>query len=191
MAAVDETEAIELTDLAIRIVQSAGDDKPAEAELCRAFAPRIRMYGLRRLADPHRVSDFTQEVLIIVLEALRGGRVEKPASIAAFMLSTCRVVALDWRRNRARRDDLFARYVRELIPCVEAPSVAADQQRLGQCLDGLPPREFQVIYEYFMRDKAVDEIAAALQTSAGNVRVLRHRAIVRLRQCMSAAENES
>ena len=41
---------------------SAGRDRDAEGELCRRFAPRIRLYGLRHLGDEDRARDL--EVLV-------------------------------------------------------------------------------------------------------------------------------
>jgi RNA polymerase sigma-70 factor, ECF subfamily len=187
----ETTELAALAALADRVARSAGDDKQAEEQLCRAFARRIRLYGLRQLRDSHAAGDFTQEVLIVVLEALRAGRIEKPESIAAFMLGTCRTVVRDWRRNQARRGSLLTQYVTELLPRVEPEQVPFDRARLGQCLDELPSRERQVIYDSFMLEKAVDQIAASLETSVGNVRVLRHRAIAKLRVCMDGQERAS
>lgn len=39
----------------------------------------------------------------------------------------------------------------------------------------------------FFRERSADEIAEVLETTAGNVRVVRHRAVAQLRQCLEAA----
>lgn len=54
---------------------SSGSDR--EAELFRRMAPRIRLYGLRHLRDPHAAEDLMQQVLITALEALRAGRLRE------------------------------------------------------------------------------------------------------------------
>ncbi len=41
--------------------------RAAEAELCRRFAPRIRLYGLRHLRDQDRARDLVQAVLLAAL----------------------------------------------------------------------------------------------------------------------------
>jgi DNA-directed RNA polymerase specialized sigma24 family protein len=38
----------------------------------------------------------------------------------------------------------------------------------------------------FLEERSADEIATALATRAGNVRVIRHRALGFLRQCLDA-----
>ncbi|MCU0806038.1 MAG: hypothetical protein MUF79_13285 [Burkholderiales bacterium] len=40
----------------------------------------------------------------------------------------------------------------------------------------------------FFEDKPADEVGAELATSGGNVRVIRHRALARLRKCLGVEE---
>ena len=43
----------------------------------------------------------------------------------------------------------------------------------------------------FFADKQADEVGAELSISGGNVRVIRHRALARLRECMGAGERRT
>jgi DNA-directed RNA polymerase specialized sigma24 family protein len=64
----------------------------------------------------------------------------------------------------------------------EAPEpLALDPDRLAKCLEALPERERSVVLLTFVADKAAGEVGAELGLSAGNVRVIRHRALARLR----------
>jgi RNA polymerase sigma-70 factor (ECF subfamily) len=63
-----------------------------------------------------------------------------------------------------------------------------DRDRLAACLEALSERERSVVVLSFFEDKSADEVGAELATSAGNVRVIRHRALARLRKCMGAEE---
>jgi RNA polymerase sigma-70 factor, ECF subfamily len=45
-----------------------------------------------------------------------------------------------------------------------------------------------VIVMTFYDDRPADTVAADLNLSAGNVRVIRHRALARLRNCLTAKE---
>ena len=72
---------------------------------------------------------------------------------------------------------------------VEAPEpLALDPDRLAGCLEGLSERERSVVVMSFFADKPADEVAKEIGTSGGNVRVIRHRALGRLRDCMGADE---
>jgi RNA polymerase sigma-70 factor (ECF subfamily) len=67
----------------------------------------------------------------------------------------------------------------------EAPEpLALDPDRLAACLEALSERERSVVVLGFFSDKAADAVGAELGISGGNVRVIRHRAITRLRECM-------
>src|SRR5512141_2847316 len=51
-----------------------GGDVAAETELYRRLAPRVRLYGLKHLRDAQAASDLVQQVLMLTLERLRGGK---------------------------------------------------------------------------------------------------------------------
>ena len=94
-------------------------DSAAESELYRRLAPRVRLYGLRHLRDPHAARDLVQQVLLLTLE------------------------------------------------------------RLAE-------RERSVVAMSFFADQPADQVGTALGLSGANVRVIRHRALGRLRQCLDA-----
>lgn len=107
------------SELVQRIARSI-DTRAAEAELCRRFAPRIRLYGLRHLRSEDRASDLVQGVLLA----------------------------------------------------------------LSTCLTKLDPRSRTVLLLSFEAEHSADEIAQLIDSSAGNVRVVRHRALAQLRRCL-------
>ena len=160
------------------------DRAEAEAELCRRFAPRIRLYGLRHLRDPHAAADLVQQVLVTTLERLRAGEIREPERIASFVLGTCRMTALDMKRSAARRQALLETWgaVEEAVQAAEPRPL--DEARLAHCLEALAERERSVIVLAFAGDKSAEETGAELGLTAGNVRVIRHRALARLRDCM-------
>lgn len=176
-----------LDDAALaRRVAAAGPrvDSAAEAELYRRLAPRVRLYGLRHLRDPHAAHDLMQQVLLMTLERLRAGKLREPERIASFVLGTARMVVLEIRRGSWRRESLLEMYgdTEEAFEAPEPFTLNADQ--LASCLEALAERERTVVSLTFFADKSGDEVAKDLGLSAGNVRVIRHRALARLRTCM-------
>ena len=159
-------------------------DAAAEAELYRRLAPRVRLYGLRHLRDPHAAHDLMQQVLLMTLERLRDGRLREPERIVSFVLGMCRLVVLEIRRGSWRREKLLATYG-DTAEAVEGPEPAElDTDKLAACLEALAERERTVVVLTFFADRSGDEVATELGLTAGNVRVIRHRALVRLRACM-------
>ena len=174
----------DLDDGAVARRVAGGGDARAEAELYRRLARRVRLYGLRHLRDAQAAADLVQQVLLTTLERLRAGEVREPDKIASFVLGMCRMTVLEIRRGSRRREELLAVYG-DLEETYEAPEpLALDRDRLAGCLEALAERERSVVLLTFFADKPGDEVAAELGLSAGNVRVIRHRALGRLRECM-------
>jgi RNA polymerase sigma-70 factor, ECF subfamily len=172
-------------ELARRVAAQSGDPA-AEAELCRRFMRRAFHYGLKHLRDEAAANDLAQEALLTVLSALREGRVDDPDRVASFVLGTCRLLASGWQRREQRRLGLSLRLPVEMQ--LEPAELAVTPERLHGCLERLAVREQRVLFMSFHEDRSADEIATALGLSAGNVRVLRHRLLAGLRQCVETSE---
>ena len=171
--------------LARRVAAAEGRaDAEAETELYRRLAPRVRLYGLRHLRDRDAAADLVQQVLLMTLERLRAGKLREPDKLASFVLGTCRMTVLEMRRGSWRREKLLALYG-DTEEAVEPPEpLALDPDRLAGCLEALAERERSVVMLTFFADQPGDAVAAELGLSPGNVRVIRHRALARLRRCL-------
>ena len=179
-------DASENAELVRRIAARDDGARAAEVALCRRFAPRAQLYGRKHLRDEERARDLSQAVMLAVIEAVRAGRVEDPARVDRFILGTCRNVAHRMREVEARTEptDVAELDVLAHVPVAEHMDAGA----LARCLSELDGRDRTVVLLSFTEGKPAGEIAAALQTTAGNVRVLRHRAIAQLRRCMDACQ---
>jgi RNA polymerase sigma-70 factor (ECF subfamily) len=178
---------IELNDAELVLQIGAGSNRAMEAELCGRMAPRIRLYGLRHLRDAQAAEDLVQQVLITTLEALRAGRLRQPEKLASFVLGTCRMTVLDLRRGAQRRDRLLEQFGADLLAPVQPSMRHLDHEKLTRCLQNLKERERAVIVMTFYDERGGADVAGFLGISEANVRVIRHRAIQQLRECMWVA----
>ena len=170
--------------LARRIAEGGEDSQPAEAELYRRLAPRVRLYGLRHLRQRADADDLAQDVMLLTFDALRAGQVREPERLASFVLGTCRrVVSGSWR-GVARRERLLERYGRDLVPAAVGAEPLLDREQLAECLKRLGERERSVVVLSFFVERPGDEIARELGLEPGHLRVVRHRALARLRTCL-------
>jgi RNA polymerase sigma-70 factor (ECF subfamily) len=185
MAATPGAKEASDAELAARV---RGGDGEAEAELFRRLAPRIRLYGLRHLRDRSAADDLVQDVLLMTFDSLRAGKVREEERLASYVLGMCRRVAIEAARGTARRQRLLDRFGPDLAPPAwvhdEAP---LDSGRLTACMERLAERERSVVVLSFYADRDASQIASELGLSPANVRVLRHRALARLRDCMGGA----
>ena len=178
-------EGLTEAELVRRIARQEGA-RQAEAELCRRFAPRVRLYGLRHLRSEDRAADLVQAVLLGVLQAAREGRIAEPEHVDRFVLGTCRHIAQRSRQIAAR---LTPTEASQLDVAITLPDVErVDTGALIRCLGKLDLRARSVLLLSFQAESGTDEIAQQLAISAANVRVVRHRALARLRKCLDGAE---
>ena len=178
-------EAVSDEALARRIAGGpAGSTDAEESELYRRFAPRVRLYGRRHLRSDAGADDLAQEVLLLTIERLRAGEVEKLEQIGSFILGTSRMMCHSERRVVRRREALAARFIDTSVETAPPSLSALDGRRVAACLRGLAERERLVVLLTYYADRDAPRIAEDLKLSPGAVRVIRHRAIARLRDCV-------
>ena len=177
----------DLSDAQLVARISQGSSPEAEAELVRRMAPRIRLYGLRHLREESAAEDLMQDVLINTIESLRAGRLRDPEKLASFVLGTCRMTVLDLRRGARRRARLLEMFGTDLLSVARQPEPALDRERLAHCVEGLKERERTIIVMSFFDEQTGSGVASFLGLSEANVRVIRHRAVNSLRECMGVS----
>lgn len=173
-----------LSDLVARAGRA---ERAAEEMVCLRFAPAVRAFARRRLRGADAVDEFTQDVLLLTIEALRGGRVEDPERLGGFVLGICRTLAFDRARQRERRQQLWETYgvALEVVSVEAAHRETYEVIHLEDCLSQLSGRARELIRLGYMESRGHDEVARALDISESNARVLRHRTLANLRECMS------
>lgn len=174
--------AVSDAEIVARIGARTADVRAAEAELCRRFGPRAHLYGLRHLRDEERARDLAQAVLLVVLEAVRGGRIDDPTRLDRFVLGTCRNLARRIREQDRRAEPTDDEHLDVLASVPELDVI--DVRALVRCLTTLDERGRSVVHLSFHQERSAEQIAAELGTTAGNVRVVRHRAVAQLRRCL-------
>ena len=176
------------TEAAVLAARALAGDRAAEARLCLRLAPAIRAFARRRLRSWEASREFQQEVLLIFVEALRAGRLEDPARVAGFMLGICRNLALDRARERERRGKLWELYGEAVSACDPLPpaEVTLEIMRLEDCLTELSQRARQAVWLSYGERLSHSEVSTRLGISEGNARVLRHRALHALKQCVAS-----
>src|SRR5262245_6523951 len=122
----------------------------AERELCLKYESRIRGYGLRRLRDAAAAADLVQHVLVVVLQAVRAGKVE---NLDAYVIGTCRYAVMDMKRSAARQRRVAEQAAMGLPDGYMPSTLGADRMRLEMCLQGLEPREIAIVLGTFAYDR--------------------------------------
>ena len=165
------------------IERALSGSRESEREVCRRLSPAIRAFAGRRL-DRSAAEDFAQDALLLLLEAMREGRIEDPARVAGFALGICRNLARERARTGERRRELLEKYGwAEELPALETPATLR-REHLEDCYSQLTDHARRVIRASFCDERDDAQIALALSISAANVRVIRHRSLAALRICL-------
>jgi RNA polymerase sigma-70 factor (ECF subfamily) len=164
-----------------------GAAQAEESELYRRFARRVQMYGRKHLRDDSAADDLAQQVLLVTIERLRAGEVRTPDEIGSFILGTSRLLAGSIKRKTRRRESLTAQFHAPALS-VDPDVAAADTAALERCLHVLAERDRRVLMLTFYAEKTSPEIAAELGVTGTVVRVARHRALERLRDCVGVRD---
>jgi len=94
---------------------------------------------------------------------------------------------LDLRRGAQRKQRILDQFGADLIASSASFMPQLDQDRLTRCVQHLKERERTVVMLTYYDEQTGADVAGFLGLSEANVRVIRHRAIHQLRECMGVA----
>jgi RNA polymerase sigma-70 factor (ECF subfamily) len=174
-------------DIVALVHRARSGDPGAYRVLCERLAPAVRAYAQRRLRHRAAVEDLTQDALLTFVEALKDGRIEEPARAASFALGICHNLARERARGRDRRQAALERFGDFSDVTMPDEPTLLNRARLEDCLSQLTGRARQVLLASYCEELTDGEIATAMEIGATNVRVIRHRSIVALRECVETA----
>src|SRR5262249_2881290 len=141
-------------------------DAEQERAICRRYANRIRAYGLCHLRDTAAADDLVQQVLLVVLQALRAGKVNDVENLDRYVFGTCRNMAMSLRRGDQRQRRIADEAARPLPDGYDAPFDLVDRGRLDRCLERLEERPRAVVLATFVDERDADEIGRSMSLSA-------------------------
>ena len=166
-------------------------DQEALGWLYQLFYPKLYNYAYLQLGDVQQAEDLASEVLLRVLESLKGYRF-RGVPLAAWVFRIARNCLIDLHRRRQRRPQVG---LYEGIPnAADSPQATAERAmakgELRLALTRLTEEQRQVIILKFVEGMDNASVARVLGRSEGAVKSLQHRALVSLRKILSSQEVE-
>ena len=170
------------------IVDAAiGGDEAALAELYNLYFPRVYRYILARMGNPFDAEDLTEEVFLRVLDAI--GRFQwREAPFSAWLFRIAHNAVISQRRKEGARGRSSP--LSEALPVdSQGPEeMVANRLALNEVMkaaDTLPEAQRRVIGYRFAAGLTVAETARAMGKGEGNVKVIQHKAIAKLREMLT------
>ena len=169
----------------------------SEEELAARFTPRLRLFAAHRLNDSTGAEDVTQEVLRLVIEAMRANRIDNQDALPGFVFQTARNVCMHWVRSRLREESAFRRYGREStgdqsgVDALESLVSAERASEVRRALDQLHPDDRELLSMIYYDEFDTEDIARKYKITSAALRVRKHRALQRLATQLDMNGNKS
>lgn len=160
--------------------------KPSFEELYKEYYPKILFYILKKTGNREEAEDLTSEAFLYCYDHYGDFNPEKSA------VSTWLYLVVNSRLKNHYRDKKVHADIGDFENNLFADgdemdkAIYLEQLRtsLKKAIDTLPQKQKEAVIMRFFKDMSHEEIAAALQTSPGNTRVILSRAMDRLKmQC--------
>ena len=167
----------------------APHDFDAFAELYRRHLDRIYRFVRSQVPDDSTAEDLTAQVFFKALSSAGSFRGE--AAYRSWLYRIAHNVVATWGRQRARSplvvEDLPES--EDLTPSPATQAIAGEQRAMVRAkVAELPPAEREVVALRYLEEFSIEEVADVTDRSKGAVRILLHRARLRLRRSLEGKE---
>ncbi|XOV90563.1 MAG: RNA polymerase sigma factor [Pseudomonadota bacterium] len=164
--------------------------KIQEHDLVHEYRDKLVRMLTRLTRNPDRAEDLAQETLMVVIDGLRKGSIQKLDSLPAFMFSTARYLHIGWLRKLENKIEL-----QESLE--ELPSQSGDasleieneelREYIANCINQLSmPRDRELLVRRYINDQSKPEICNALDLTENHY----DRVMSRARQRLKARINQ-
>ena len=188
MHETDNNDARLNIDVEPLVDRAAGGDTEAFGSLYDIYADRIYRHIYYRTSNIEDARDLTQEVFVKAWQGLpKYKRTKTPFLGWLFTISHNRVI--DYYRTK--KDYAYLNNEIVMEDREKRPDKLVEdqftQQEVRRAILKLPEDQQQVILMSFIEGFEYNEIAEALNKSEGNIRVIVHRALKRMREILDKA----
>jgi len=177
------------SDEATLVQRAVEHDAGAFGRLYDMHVDRVYKHIYYRVGNEADAEDLTQQVFLKAWQAIH--RYKKTTSpFVAWLMTISHNQVVDFYRTRKDKAHLEAEVLADNPASRPEQTAEAsfEQQRLRKAISQLRGNEQQVVILRFIEGFEFAEIASAMKKKEGNVRVILHRALVKLRDIL---KNES
>ena len=152
---------------------------------------RVYRHIYYRVGNEHDAEDLTQQVFLKAWQAIDRYKM-KTSPFVAWLMTISHNLVVDFYRTR--RDKAYVEA--EILPDgpasnpEQAAAASLERQRLRRAISELSSDEQRVVILRFTEGFQFSEIASVLKKREGNVRVILHRALVKLRNILEKDEKQ-
>jgi len=173
------------SDVDLLITKAVDGDADAFGRLYDMHVDRVYRHIYYRVGNVADAEDLTQRVFLKAWQAIR--RYKKTSSpFLAWLMTISHNLVVDFYRSK--KESVYLDFELPADETYSSPECSAEahfeQQQLRRAILELPGDQQQVILMRFIGGFSYPEIASSLGKSEGAIRVILHRALVRLRKIL-------
>ncbi len=180
------------SDEAMLVQRAIGHDAEAFGRLYDMNVDRVYRHIYYRVGNEQDAEDLTQQVFLKAWQAIH--RYKKTASpFVAWLMTISHNLVVDFYRARKDTAYLEAEVLADgsALSPEQATEASFEQQRLRRAILQLGGDEQQVVILRFIEGFEFSEIASLMKKKEGNVRVILHRALAKLRDILEKEKKQS
>jgi RNA polymerase sigma-70 factor (ECF subfamily) len=180
------------SDEVILVQRAVGHDAEAFGKLYDMHVDRVFRHIYYRVGNEADAEDLTQQVFLKAWQAIN--RYKKTASpFVAWLITISHNLVVDFYRTRKDKANIEAEVLADGPKSRPEQTAEAnfEQQRLRKAILQLSGNEQQVVILRFIEGFEFAEIASLLKKREGNIRVILHRALIKLRNILEKEKTQS
>jgi RNA polymerase sigma factor, sigma-70 family len=166
------------------LAERAPKDAAAFAALYDFYFPKIWAYTIRRIGHTETAEDIVSQIFLKITEALPRRKNNAPFGAWVFRISTNAII--DHYRRSARRRDVEIVSAETIPEQGFGPDEFTDARmmfgEIEKILDKLPTRDKHCVHLKFFAGLHNSEIAEIEKITEGNVAIIVHRALEKIRE---------
>ena len=158
-------------------------------EIYRTYAADLQRFISTKIGDPTLAEDLVSTVFLKALRWLRED--QSQSSVRGWLYATARTTIVDHWQTQSQSEMRSLSGLEEQLGVRDDTAEASQQaeMRVQHLLSLLPERDRRILTLHYLEGYSAAEIAEALGTSAGHIRVLQLRALRRAAQVETMERN--
>ncbi|OGE83694.1 MAG: hypothetical protein A3B10_04545 [Candidatus Doudnabacteria bacterium RIFCSPLOWO2_01_FULL_44_21] len=165
--------------------QAQSGDSQAFGRIYDEFADKLYRFIFFRVGHREIAEDVLSDTFVKSWQKIH--QINSPKSLSAWLYQIARNNIIDYYRLKKESVALeeIADTLEDAVNPIEIINATMQQKKILDVLNQLPTEQRQVIQYRFFEDLSNEEIAFILNKTEGAIRVIQHRAIIRLKELLN------
>jgi RNA polymerase sigma-70 factor (ECF subfamily) len=165
--------------------QAQSGDSEAFARIYDHFSVKVYRFIYFRVGHKEVAEDILSDTFVKSWRKIN--QVNSPTALSAWLYQIAKNNIIDYYRLKKETVNLadVQDFLEDEADPIDQTNLGFEQRKILQVLGSLPEDQQQVIKYKFFEDLSNDEISYIMGKTEGTIRVLQHRAIIRLKELLT------